>query len=141
MIPATSAGSFETAHCHVPKPPCWFTALTHSSRNSRLVLSCWVSCPFVSRTRYLPFLAHQWYHGFKLSFGCTKTPIARSHYTPDLRTRPVHIVFCMVCILAAYILLHNIPSSSLQVLHRIPSVIIATSPVNILPLYFGANTI
>jgi hypothetical protein len=31
-------------------------------------------------------------------------------HTPYLRTRPVHIAFCMVCILTAYILLHNIPA-------------------------------
>lgn len=34
-----SGGLWETAHAHLPQPPCWFTAFTHSSKNDRFVLS------------------------------------------------------------------------------------------------------
>src|SRR3990172_5049289 len=70
-IPTTSPGRLDTAQLHLPKPPCSFTAFTHSSKNARLVLSWSVSCPLVSRTKQFPVLSRIMKSGLYL---CT-TPL------------------------------------------------------------------
>lgn len=60
-IPSKSLGCLETAHAHLPKPPCVLSARTHSSRKSSLTLFWSSSFPFVSRIKFLCFLC-SFYH-------------------------------------------------------------------------------
>ena len=55
-IPATSFGWCETSETHCPNPPCWFTAFTHSAKNSRFGFVPPASCRLFS----LAFLRLHW---------------------------------------------------------------------------------